>query len=86
MKKIFVLDTNVILYDPNAIFKFKDNIVVIPIVVVEELDKFKKDLNEIGRNAREFARILDKFREKGKLTKGVALDNSGNLKFQMWAK
>ncbi len=86
MKKIFVLDTNVILYDPNAIFKFDDNIVVIPIVVVEELDKFKKDLNEIGRNAREFARILDKFRQNGKLTKGVTLENGGMIKVELGVK
>ena len=60
--KHFVLDTNVLLHDPRAIFQFEDNDVVIPIYVIEEIDTFKKERSERGRNAREVARILDELR------------------------
>jgi len=83
MKKIFVLDTNVLLHDPKAIFSFEDNDVVIPIVVIEELDKFKKGVDEIGRNARQVSRILDEYRLKGKLSQGVPLDKGGNLRVEL---
>lgn len=83
MKKVFVLDTNVLLHDPKAIFAFEDNDVVIPIVVIEELDKFKKAIDEIGRNARMVSRILDEFRQKGKLSQGVALNGGGNLRVEL---
>ena len=79
MKKIFVLDTNVLLHDPKAIFSFEDNDVVIPIVVIEELDRFKKGIDEMGRNARQVSRFLDEFRRKGKLSQGVQLDGGGSL-------
>ncbi len=77
MKKIFVLDTNVILYDSQAIFRFKDNDVMICLTVLEEIDKFKRDLNENGRNARQFSRYLDDFRKKGKLSQGVPIGKDG---------
>ncbi|MDH4163047.1 MAG: PhoH family protein [Nitrospirota bacterium] len=83
MKKVFVLDTNVLLHDPKAIFSFDDNDVVIPIVVIEELDKFKKDVNEIGRNARQVSRILDEYRQKGKLSQGVPLEGGGSLRVEL---
>jgi PhoH-like ATPase len=83
MKKIFVLDTNVLLHDPRAIFSFEDNDVVIPIVVIEELDKFKKGVDEIGRNARQVSRILDEYRMKGKLSQGVPLESGGNLRVEL---
>lgn len=83
MKKTFVLDTNVLLHDPNSIFSFKDNDVVIPIVVIEELDKFKKGLDEIGRNARQISRHLDELRLKNKLSLGVDLDNGGTLRVEL---
>lgn len=83
MKKIFVLDTNVLLHDPRAIFSFEDNDVVVPIVVIEELDKFKKDVNEIGRNARQVSRILDEYRQKGKLSQGVKLEGGGCLRVEL---
>ena len=54
--KHFVLDTNVLLHDPRAILQFADNEVVIPIFVLEEIDTFKKEASERGRNAREVAR------------------------------
>ena len=80
MNKTFILDTNVLLLDPTAINKFgPQNKVFIPLTVVEELDKFKKDQNEIGRNARYFARLIDGLRGEGSLMKGVALENGGTL-------
>ena len=60
--KNFVLDTNVILHDPLAITKFGASNVIIPIYVVEEVDNFKKQLNELGRSARIFSRTLDEYR------------------------
>jgi len=83
VKKIFVLDTNVVLHDPQAIFAFQDNDVVIPIVVIEELDKFKKGIDEIGRNARMVSRILDEYRLKGKLSQGVQLKGGGCLRVEL---
>src|SRR5438105_8158652 len=81
MRKNFVLDTNVLLHDPRAMFHFSDNDVIIPIYVLEEIDHFKKELSERGRNAREVARRLDEFRDKGaSLADGVALDGGGKLR------
>ncbi len=73
MKKVFILDTNILLADPKSIFKFMDNDVVIPISVIEEIDRFKSDHTGTGRNAREVSRILDKLRQKGKLPEGIVL-------------
>ena len=75
MKKNFVLDTNVLLHDPDAIFAFEDNDVIIPIYVIEEVDSFKKDLSELGRNARHVSRKLDDLRINGRLVDGVPLGN-----------
>ena len=83
MKKTFVLDTSVILFDPLCIFRFDDNRVVIPITVLEEMDRFKKDLTEIGRNARQFARYLDEARKRGSLTSGVPIGKRGMLLVDM---
>jgi PhoH-like ATPase len=80
MKKIFILDTNVLLADPNAMYTFADNDVIIPSVVLQELDTKKKFMDEIGRNARYVSRQLDKLREKGKLHESVNLPNGGTLK------
>ena len=79
MKKTFVLDTNVLLYDPMSPFKFDDNDVCIPLIVIEELDRFKKDQHENGRNARYFSRVVDELRSRGSLAEGVKLDNGGTL-------
>lgn len=83
MKSTYVLDTNVILYSPLAILSFGDNNVVIPEVVLEELDKFKKDKSDLGANARHASRILDDFRKMGKLNQGVLLPSGGILKVEM---
>jgi PhoH-like ATPase len=80
MKKIFVIDTNVILHDPNAILRFEDNEIVLPIAVIEELDRFKKQPEMTGRNAREVARTLDQLRQQGSLITGVNLSNGGTLR------
>ena len=61
--KIFVLDTNVILHDHNAIHKFKDNYLVIPVAVIEEADKFKKGNDTLSYNARHFMRDMDRLKD-----------------------
>jgi PhoH-like ATPase len=78
--KFFVLDTNVLLHNPKAIFLFEDNQIILPIIVIEEIDRFKKELSEIGRNARAVSRILDDLRQSGKLNKGVDLPGGGSLR------
>lgn len=82
MRKTFVLDTNVLLHDPRALTRFEDNDVVIPIEVVEEIDRFKRDPSEKGHNARQVSRLLDGLRQKGNLAEGVEIDpeNHGTLK------
>jgi PhoH-like ATPase len=76
MRKVFVLDTNVLLHDPLALTRFEDNHVVVPIEVVEEIDRFKRDPSEKGRNARQISRLLDEFRRRGNLAEGVTIDES----------
>ncbi|MCG8636541.1 MAG: PhoH family protein [Desulfobacterales bacterium] len=75
MKKIFILDTNVILHDSGCIHQFKDNDIYIPITVIEELDKFKKGNNVINCNARDFLRSLDALSSDKMLNGGVPIDN-----------
>jgi PhoH-like ATPase len=75
--KYFVLDTNVLLHNPEALFMFKDNHVVIPFTVIEELDQFKKNNDDVGRNARQVIRHLDVLRRKGKLAEGVQCNDHG---------
>jgi len=79
-KKVFVLDTNVLLHDPMSICHFQEHDIVIPIVVIEEIDTFKKDQTEIGRNARAVSRQLDKLRLTGSLSQGVAMEGGGTLR------
>ncbi len=76
-KKYFVLDTNVLLHNPASLFMFKDNEVVIPFTVLEELDKFKTQNDDVGRNAREVIRHLDRLRCQGRLTDGVKWNDQG---------
>lgn len=80
MKKIYVLDTNVLLHDPNALLRFEDNEVVLPITVIEELDRFKKRPEEMGRNARQTSRMLDGLRQQGHLTEGIVLESKGRVR------
>lgn len=80
MKKTYVVDTNVLLSDPSAIFSFDDNDVIIPLVVLEELDNHKSRLDDVGRAARVVSRTLDELRSKGSLFQGVQLERGGSLK------
>ncbi|MCD3275787.1 PhoH family protein [Clostridium botulinum] len=83
MIKTYVLDTNVILYSPRSILCFENSNVVIPEVVLEELDALKKKSGELGANARMSARIIDELRTKGDLAKGIDLPNGGKLRVEM---
>ena len=79
-KKLYVLDTNVLLHDPEAIFSFEHSVVGIPIMVLEELDTFKTESSQRGFNCREVIRHLDILRGRGSLSEGIPLDNGGILK------
>jgi PhoH-like ATPase len=76
-----VIDTNVILFDAQAVFKFVDSDIHVPISVIEEVDRFKRDIGENGRNARQFSRFIDVLRAEGHLAKGVALPKSRSCLF-----
>lgn len=79
--KHFVIDTNVLLHNPNAIFVFQENEVVIPIDVIEELDRFKTNNDDLGRNARQVIRHLDRLRQSGQLSAGVTIpENGGHIR------
>ncbi len=79
MKKTFVVDTNVILHSHQSLFSFKDNNVVIPLGVIEELDRFKSFNDERGREARQASRALDELRHRGNLSQGIQLEGGGTL-------
>jgi PhoH-like ATPase len=77
--KNYILDTNVLLHDPNSVLNFQDNSVILPIEVLEEIDRFKRESSELGQNARAVSRMLDAFRAQGRLSEGVRLPNGGTL-------
>jgi len=77
MVKTFVLDTNVLLHNPDAMFVFQENEIVIPFDVLEELDKFKTSNDDLGRNARGAIRNLDRLRQVGKISQGVPIERTG---------
>ena len=79
MSKTFVLDTNVLLEDPQALYRFKENCVAIPYEVLHELDHNKKRQDLAGHNARETIRELDKLRLQGSLSAGVSLEDGGKF-------
>lgn len=83
MNKIYVLDTNVLLQDPQAIFSFQDNEVVIPAVVLEEVDSKKRYMDEIGRNARHVSKLIDNLRQQGKLHEKIPLYTGGSLRIEL---
>lgn len=87
-EKNFVLDTNVLLHDPEALFKFPRHDVIIPITVLEELDKIKRTPGELGRNARQAIRLLEGLRNHGvgDLHKGVTLENGSTINIQVEVK
>jgi len=78
--KNYIIDTNVLLHDPHSLLSFEDNHVLIPIEVIEEIDRFKRESSELGQNARTVSRMLDGFRGDGSLSEGVKLPNGGKLK------
>jgi PhoH-like ATPase len=85
-RKTYVLDSNVLLHDPSSLFHFEEHEVVIPIVVIEEIDRFKKEQNDLGRNARHISRQLDDLRTTGDedLAGGVALgERGGSLRIDL---
>ena len=77
--KYFVLDTNVLLHNPESITSFDDNFVILPMTVIEELDNFKRHNDELGRSARHVIRQIDQLRSKGSLKDGVKMENGGIL-------
>lgn len=86
--KTFILDTNVLLHDPESIGKFPRNHVVIPVTVLEELDKMKRLPNELGKNARAVIRFLDGLKEQGEgnLHEGVKIENGATIRILMEIK
>jgi PhoH-like ATPase len=78
--KNYVLDTNVLLHDPHSLLNFQDNSVLVPIEVIEEIDRFKRESTERGQNARAVSRLLDGLRTQGRLSEGVTLPNGGRLR------
>src|SRR5437762_8693467 len=76
----YILDTNVLLHDPNSILNFQEHNVLIPIEVIEEIDRFKRESTERGANARTVSRTLDSLRAQGHLSEGVNLSNGGRLR------
>ncbi len=80
MRKNYILDTNVLLHDPNSLVSFQDNQILLPIEVIEEIDRFKREGTELGQNARSVSRQLDTLRERGRLSEGVGLPNGGRLR------
>ncbi len=82
-KRTYVLDTNVLLHDPGALLVFHEHDLVLPITVIEEVDKFKRELTELGRNARMISRQLDAMRESGRIAEGVPLPGGGSLRVEL---
>lgn len=83
MAKTYVLDTNVLLHNPQALFAFEDNDVVIPFAVIEEIDNQKRRQDEIGRNARMISRQLDEMRAHGHLSQAIRMPGGGTLRIEM---
>ncbi|MEQ1861393.1 MAG: PhoH family protein [Chthoniobacteraceae bacterium] len=82
--KHYVLDTNVLLHDPQSMFQFEDNVVHIPVEVLEELDRFKSESTTRGANAREVHRRLsERFRTTGEMKTGVRMENGGELRIRV---
>tara|TARA_R110002153_G_scaffold243673_2_gene399089 strand:+ start:457 stop:1806 length:1350 start_codon:yes stop_codon:yes gene_type:complete len=79
-RKIFIIDTSVLLYDRNSIHSFPENDVLLPLVVLDELDRFKDKKGLVGENARYINRYLDNLRKKGSLHKGIEIDNGQTIK------
>ncbi|NLJ94747.1 MAG: PhoH family protein [Clostridiaceae bacterium] len=83
MRKTYVLDTNVLIQNPDAMFYFEDNIVVLPVIVLEELNTLKNSDGETGANARRSIRFLEDLRETGNLVEGVELETGGIIRIEV---
>lgn len=83
MSKTYILDTNVFLHDPKALTAFQDNEIVIPLVVLDELDKKKSGPDEVARHARETIRALDEMRARGSIHEGVPTDAGGVIRVEL---
>ncbi len=79
MRKNYILDANILLHDPQSLFQFADNTVIVPVGVIGEIDRFKKERTDRGFNARRVVRLLDELRQRGRLAEGIDLDNGGRL-------
>ena len=82
MRKIYVIDTNILIHAPEAILNFEDNEVLLPMVVLEELDGLKNSEKEKGRNAREAIRHLENLRVQGNLVEGVETEQGGIIRVE----
>jgi PhoH-like ATPase len=83
VQKTYVLDTSVLVHDPQALEKFEDNNLILPLTVIEELDGLKRGRGSVSYSAREALRVLDNFRGKGDISKGVPLDGGGSIRIVM---
>jgi len=81
--KNYIIDTNVLLHDPHSLLNFQENNVLVPIEVIEEIDRFKRESTDRGQNARSVSRLLDGFRTQGRLSEGVKLPNGGQLRIML---
>ncbi|MBF0532912.1 MAG: PhoH family protein [Candidatus Omnitrophica bacterium] len=79
MLKYFVIDTNVLIHNPQSLYSFADNVVVIPITVIEELDRFKSSADKKGMHARQVLREIDRLITRGALKRGATMNNGGTL-------
>ena len=84
--KNYILDTNVLLHDPHSLLSFQDNSVLVPIEVIEEIDRFKRESSDRGQNARAVSRLLDALRGQGRLSDGVPLPTGGRLRILLHGK
>ena len=80
LTQTYILDTSVLLFDPDSLYHFSQSQLIIPIGIIEELSQFKNVSNETGSNARKVLHILDELRNNGSLTKGITLKNESILK------
>ncbi len=82
----YILDTNVLLFDPEALLAFPGAEVIVPITVIEEIDQFKAEVSETGRNARLVSNAIDRYRREGSLSRGVRQSNGSTIRVQVWSR
>jgi len=82
-RKVFVVDTNILIHNPESVLSFRDNEIVIPLQVLEELDNLKTYSDQRGKSARDAIRFLDSVSKKGDLHEGVKLDNGSTLRVSL---